>query len=60
MPGAQVVYNGPLVLTLLSTPWAKQEVCLSFQSPGGVYASETHCFGGFEGLHCPEKVEVFG
>ena len=55
MPSVQVVYNGPLVMTLLSASWAEQKAHLSFQSLGGVYALETHYFGEFEGLHCPEK-----
>ena len=33
MPGAQMVYNGPLILTLLSAPQAEQEAHLLFQSP---------------------------
>ena len=49
VPSAEVVHNGPLILSLLPAPQAEGEVHLSLQSLGGVYTLETHYFGGFEG-----------
>ena len=60
VPGAEVVYDGPLILSLFPTPQAEREAHLSLQSLGRVYALETHYFGGFKGCHCSEKVEVLG
>ena len=56
----QVIYNSALILPLLSAPQAEQEAGLVLESLGGVYAPETHYFGGFERWHYPEMVEVFG
>ena len=60
VPSVQVIYNGALVLPLLSAPQAGQETDLMLESLRGVYALETHYFWGFERHHYPEIMEVFG
>ena len=60
VPGVQVIYDGALILPLLSTPWTEREAGLTIESLGGVFAPETHYFGAFEKQHYPEMEEVFG